>query len=163
MFLTGAVNGVDVNSSVVRNDQPSIIAAKKTFSSLKVAQSVEPCPTCHITGVDLSVWAANTVPRFGNVTVSTPVDMDTAVFERTLSLQGTINGIVADRDNLMTRNDDQYVLAPVSFSSKLPHELIDYHVVAGDFNLAAQVDDLHIYGFYDGVNLTRFYDDSVIS
>jgi len=163
MFLAGTINGVDVNTSVIRDDQFNIIVAKKIFSGLQVKGSVEPCQTCLIAGVHLSEWAATVVPRFGNVTVSEQVNVENAVFENSLSLQGTMNSVIVRRDNLMTLNDDQDVFAPISFSSKLPPELGDRHIVADDLNLAVQVDDLHIDGLYDGVNLTRFYDDSVIN
>ena len=156
------VNGVDVNASAIRKDRSNIIVAKKTFSSLKVDGNMEPCPMCLVDGVDVSQWASNAVLRLGNVTVSSPVDLDIAIFDNPLSLQGKMNGIVVRKDNLMTLSDDQNVHAPVSFSSKLPHELVDHPIIADDFNLAAQVDDLHVNGLYDSVNLTRFYNDTVI-
>ncbi len=170
--MDGLLNGLDLNQTVVRSDMPDrIITGRKHLSSLLVKNAVEMCPACLVNGVDLSSWAAKVVLNYGNITFAGPVQLENMVLQQPLELAGKLNNVTVDKTSLLTLSDPQTVDGPLTLSSHLPGSInivtdsgkaSTFLIATEEFSLAARFVNLTVNGFYDGVNLSRFYNLSVI-
>ena len=168
IIVDGQVNGLDLNSTFLRIDRPNAVIGRKSIASLTVKDAVEVCDTCLVDSVDLSSWTDKVVRRTGNYTLSTAPSFESIVLQQPITLNGTLNGVTVDKAHLMTLSDPQVISGPLTLSSLLPEsmpyssQISVYQEATEHFTLAARFDQLYVKGLYDGVNLTHFYNQSVI-
>ncbi len=162
------LNGVDVNTSLMRNDQLNVITGQKLITSLQVTGAVETCDTCLVGAFDISNWASRAVLRKGNFTLS-GAQFESLVFQQPLGLNGSLNNVTVTRDHLLTLSDQQEIDGLLSVSSLLPDNIVYlsekgpiYQQTTEEFNVAARFKNLQVNGLYDGVFLPHFYEKLVL-
>lgn len=162
------MNEVDIGAQLMRTDQVNVVVGPKILDRLSVNTDVEVCRTCTVDGVDVSHWADAAVLSDGaGQTITAPVQFDSAVFADRLVVDGQLNGVTVDRHQLMTLDDDQIVSGRISLTAHPPtsdditRHGDQYENSTQQFQLAARVQNMTVLGLYDGVNLTRFYDNAV--
>lgn len=173
IVVDGKVNGVDLNGEVVRSDRPNVVVSgRKVLTSLSVKDALELCPSCLLNGTNLSSLTSKAVLRTGNLTLSNPVRFENIVFQQPLTLHGQLNNVSVDRSRLLTLTGEQTVHGHLVLSSHLPESInystqksksSAYQEATEDFSLAARFGNLTVNGLYEGVNLSHFYDQSVIN
>lgn len=161
------LNGVNVSTSMMRTDRNQVITGKKSIYNLKVTKAIETCDACLVGTFDLSSWASRSVLRKGNFTVS-GAQFESASFQP-LNLNGYLNNVTVSRDNLLTLSDQQEINGRLFLSSLLPANILYssekgpvYQRTTEEFNLAARFENLRVKGSYDGIDLQRFYNQTVI-
>lgn len=129
------------------------------------------CPTCLVNVVALSSWAAKVVLNFGIITFAGTVHLENMVLQQPLELAGKLNNVTVDKTSLLTLSGPETVDGPLTLSPYLPGSInivtesgkaFTFLKATEEFSLAARFVNLIVNRFYDGVNLTRFYNLSVI-
>ena len=165
--MDGLLNGVDVNTSLMRIDQGNVITGKKSVKTLLVQGSIDVCNNCSVGTFDISNWASRAVLRKGNFTLS-GAKFESLLFQQPLNLNGTLNNVAVSRDLVLTLSDQQEIHGRLSLSSLLPETMLYtseqvpfYQKSTEGFKVAGQFTNLQIHGLYDGISLPHFYDQLV--
>ncbi|XP_057379728.1 uncharacterized protein LOC130702079 [Daphnia carinata] len=165
--VDGLLNGVDVSTSVMRNDRDNVITGRKSVMTLQVQEVLEMCDNCSVGTYDISNWASRAVLRKGNFTLS-GAKFESLVFQQPLNLKGTLNNVTLSRDLVLTLSDQQEFNGRLSISSLLPDEILYsseqgrvYQQATEEFSVAARFTNLQVNGLYDGISLRHFYDQAV--
>lgn len=168
IVINGVLNGVDVNTSLMRNDRLNVITGQKLITSLQVTGAVETCDTCLVGTFDISNWASRAVLRKGNFTLF-GAQFEFLVFQQPLDLNGSLNNVTVTRDHLLTLSDQQEIDGLLSLSSLLPDNIMYlsekgpiYQQTTEEFNVAARFKNLQVNGLYDGIVLPHFYEQLVL-
>ncbi|KAI9558066.1 hypothetical protein GHT06_014819 [Daphnia sinensis] len=165
--INGLLNGVNVSTSVMRNDQDNVITGRKSVMTLQVQEALQMCDNCSVGTYDISNWASRAVLRKGNFTLS-GAKFESLVFQQPLNLKGTLNNVTLNRDLVLTLSDQQEINGHLSISSLLPDDILYsseqgrvYQQSTEGFSVAARFTNLQVNGLYDGISLRHFYDQAV--